>query len=186
MMDPALHDLLLEMERYSREHEGVYAIPRDEALFLNILVKLQRPRRILELGTSSGYSTIWLATAAASYGGCVETVEYDPDKVALASENFRRAGLVDVITIHRADANEFLKSLRGPLDFVFMDTEKEEYLSQFKLFYPRLVRGSLVAADNAVDLADNMREYLEYVKQLPDAQSVTVPIGNGVELTYKL
>jgi caffeoyl-CoA O-methyltransferase len=181
-----LDTLLGEMEEYSRTHDAVYAVPREEGIFLNMLVRLQKPKRILELGTSSGYSTIWLALAAAHNGGRIETVEFDPAKVKLAAYNIGRAGLTDVITIHQADANEFLATMRDQVDFVFMDTEKGEYLRQFKLLFPRLAGGGLVAADNAVDLAENMQDYLEYVKSHPGLQSVTVPVGNGLELTYRL
>ena len=186
MISPDLEKLLLEMEEYSATHHGVYAIPRDEGIFLNTLVRMHRPARILELGTSSGYSTIWLAAAAALYGGMVETVEHDAEKTKLAVRNFQRSGLGHVITVHEADAGEFLKNLEGAVQFVFMDTEKEEYLSQFKLLFPKLEPGGVVAADNAVDLADNMRDFLDFVKSFNAVQSVTVPIGNGLELIYRL
>jgi caffeoyl-CoA O-methyltransferase len=186
MIDDKLNKLLKEMEAYSREHDGVYAIPREEGVFLNMLVRLMRARRIVELGTSSGYSTIWLATAAAAQGGGVDTVEYDPKKVKLATENFRRAELDKIIHVHHSDAVRFLEALEGPVEFVFMDTEKEDYLRHFKLVFQKLAKGGLVAADNAVDLAENMRDFLKYVKGLEGAQSVTVEIGNGLELTQKL
>ena len=125
------------MEEYSGENDGVYAIPREEGFFLNLLVRLQRPGRIVELGTSSGYSTIWLALAASAYGGRVDTVEYDAAKVELAKSNFHRAGLADTITIHQADAAGFLDRLEGPVDFVFMDTEKADYLRHFQLLFPK-------------------------------------------------
>lgn len=185
MIEPALDELLKGMERYSREHDGVYAIPCDEGVFLNMLVRLQRPRRIIELGTSSGYSTIWLAAAARAVGARVDTVEYDEAKVELAEANFDRAGLSDLIAIHHSDAESFLESLENPVDFVFVDTEKKDYLNHFKLVFPKVASGGLVAADNAVDLADDMRDFLDYVKNLPAVQSVTVNIGNGLELTYK-
>jgi len=186
MLDERIGELLVQMERYSAEHEGIHAVPREEGRFLHMLVRLAQPRRVLELGTSSGYSTIWLATAARRWGARVETVEFDPAKIELARSNFERAGLEGIITVHQADANRFLAELQGPLDFVFMDTEKEEYLSQFRALWPNVERGGVVAADNAVDLAANMRDFLGHVKALEGALSVTVPIGNGLELTYRL
>ena len=185
MTKKEIETLLRDMEDYSRSHEHVYAIPREEAVFLNTLVRLRKPGRILELGTSSGYSAIWLGLAAASYGGKVDTVEFDPEKVKLATENIRKAGLEGTVLVHQADANEYLDVLEGQIAFVFMDTEKEEYLSQFMTIFPKLVQGGVLVADNAVDLADHMRDFLDYVKSLEAAQSVTVPIGNGVELVYK-
>jgi predicted O-methyltransferase YrrM len=186
LFNKSLESLLREMEEYSQQNEGVYAIPREEGMFLNMLVRLQRPYRIIELGTSSGYSTIWLATAAARHGGAVDTVEYDADKVKLATENIRRAGLNETVRLHHADADDFLERLDGPVDFAFLDTEKADYLRHFKLLFPNISPGGLVAADNAVDLAHDMKDFLSYVKGLPSALSVTVDIGNGLELTCKL
>jgi predicted O-methyltransferase YrrM len=186
MLNSTLRELLAEMEVYNHEHSEALAIPHDEGLFLHMQVLMLRPERIIELGTSTGYSTVWLGSAAAGYGGRVETVEFDPDKIALAQRNIGKAGLNDTVTIHRADANEFVGDLTGVIDMVFMDTEKREYLSQFKRYWPLLRSGGAVYADNAVDLRDDMMDYLEHVKGLPDALSVTDPIGNGVEITLKL
>jgi predicted O-methyltransferase YrrM len=185
MLNEQLEALLAEMEQYNRTHEDSLAVPREEGLFLHLQVLMHKPARIVELGTSTGYSTVWLAGAAASYGGRVETVEFDENKIGIASENFVKAGLEDTITVYQADANEFVRNLGGKVDFIFMDTEKAEYLSQFKQFFPQVSSGGVVFADNAVDLADDMADYLKYVKSMRGAYSVTVPIGNGLEMTFK-
>lgn len=186
MLDTGLLKLLEGMKKYSEERDNIFAIPAEEGKFLHLLVMMMRPERILELGTSSGYSTIWLASAAATYGGLVETVENDKQKIKLALSNFSKAELFDTITLHHADANEFVTSYQAALNMVFMDTAKNDYLHQFKHFFPKLSQGGVVLADNAVDLADKMQDYLVHVKNLEGAMSVTVPIGNGVEMTYKL
>ena len=98
---------------------------------------------------------------------------------------FEQAGLEETVFVHEADANEYLDNLKRQISFVFMDTEKEEYLSQFRKVYPKLESGGVLLADNAVDLADHMADFLGHVKALESAQSVTVPIGNGVEMVYK-
>lgn len=186
MLDAALLRHLHEMDAWNREnHRRALAIPFDEGIFLHQLVLLRRPARILELGTSTGFSTLWLASAAAMYGGRVETVELDPGKIALARGHFQRAGLQGTIEQISADANEFVRDLSGSYGFVFMDTEKADYLPQFSAFWPRVEPGGAVAADNAIDLADHMRDYFAHVKSLRGALSVTVPIGNGVELTLR-
>lgn len=186
MLDAGLLKLLDEMKSYSEARDNVFAIPREEGEFLHMLVLMMKPERILELGTSSGYSTIWLASAAAGYGGLVETVENDKEKIKLALSNFSKADLFETITLHHADANEFVTSYNARLNMVFMDTVKSDYLHQFEHFFPKVAKGGVVLADNAVDLADKMQDYLAHVKSLREAMSVTVPIGNGVEITYKL
>lgn len=186
MLTAGLLKQLEEMKRYSEVRDNIFAIPAEEGRFLHMLVLMMKPDRILELGTSSGYSTIWLGSAAATYGGLVETVENDKQKIKLALSNFAKADLFDTITLHHADASEFVTSCEATLNMVFMDTVKSDYLHQFEQFFPKLAKGGVVLADNAVDLADQMRDYLAYVKNLNGAMSVTVPIGNGVEMTYKL
>jgi len=153
--------------------------------FMHSLILAARPARILELGTSTGYSTIWLASAAATYGGVVETLERSDEKIAIATKNFSRAGLVDHIVLHNEDINDFLARTHGGIGFVFMDSDKYEYKKQFQLLLPRLISGGIVSADNVVDLAEKCKEYVDYVKNLDGVVSETVPIGNGMEITVK-
>ena len=187
MIDDRMRTVLDRMEQFNKEHhETALAIPPDEGLFLHMQVLIAKPKRILELGMSTGYSTVRLAGAARTYGGGVETVEFDKKKIEIARKNFSEAGVEDAITILNDDANAVVDNLKGDVDFVFMDTEKEEYLRQFKAYWPHIVSGGAVYADNAVDLADKMADYFAHVKQLSDGLSVTNPIGNGLEITLKL
>ena len=187
MIDEKMRAVLDQMEQFNKEnHETALAIPADEGLFLHMQVLIAQPKRILELGMSTGYSTVWLAGAARTYGGKVETVEFDKKKIEIASKNFSEAGVEGAITIINDDANAVVDNLEGEIDFVFMDTEKQEYLRQFKAFWPHLTKGGTVYADNAVDLADKMGDYFDHVKNRSDALSVTNPIGNGLEITLKL
>lgn len=174
------------MEEYGRTHAGVWSIPRNEAQFLNILTKLIKPDRILELGTSIGYSTVWIGLAAKSYGGKVYSIEIDREKVRNARENLKRAGLGDVVTVIHADANTVIPALRGRFGLVFMDSNKEDYLRQYKMFFPLVERGGAILADNAVDMAYAMRDYLEFVRNSAEVETVLVNIGNGIEFTRKI
>ena len=100
----------------------------DTGRLLWILVRLARPRHILEVGTSNGYSTIWLADAARAVGGHVVTLETNPDKARLARENIARAGVADVVEIVEGPAQETLARLAGPFEIVFLDADRASYL----------------------------------------------------------
>jgi predicted O-methyltransferase YrrM len=176
---------LSEIEEYNATYEDALPITREQGRFMHCLIRASRPARIIELGTSTGYSTIWLASAAAGYGGVVETIEFDQNKINIAEENFGKAGIADHIIQRKADINEIIKTILPGIGFVFMDSEKQEYLDQFKILLPKLIQGAIVVADNVVDLAEDCREYIDYVKNLDTVISETVPIGNGMEVTVK-
>ncbi len=155
-------------------------------MFLYLLVKLSRARRILEVGTSNGCSTLWLAEAVRQNGGgSISTIERDPLKVNLAWANFKRAGLDKLVTIYYGEARKALKRLKGPFDFVFIDATKEEYLSYLKLILPKTKPGTLIVADNATMFKDRMKNYLHFVRNHPKLESVLVPIGSGEEMTLR-
>ena len=160
-------------------------ITPDTGQLLRILVRATGARRILEVGTSNGYSTMWLAWAATETGGHVTTLERLPEKVALARANFERAGLAPWITIREGVALETLPTLDGPFDLIFLDADRPSYLAYLDRLLPLLEVGGLLVTDNVVSHADEVAEFLARLKQDPDLDSVTVPVGNGEELTYR-
>ncbi len=164
----------------------MWNIPPETGLFLHQLVKVSRAKRILEIGMSNGYSTLWLAEAVRLNGvGRIFTIEQDPLKVNLARANFKRAGVSRFITIHYGDAHKALRRLKGSFDFVFIDATKEEYLSYLKLILPKTKPGTLIIADNAIMFKDRMKDYLHFVRNHPKLESVLVPIGSGEEMTLR-
>jgi len=178
-------ETLRRMEEYSRAHDNTYSVPREEGHFLHTLVELYQPKRILELGTSIGYSGTWMGLAAKEYGGKLITIEIDAAKIKMAQENFNAAGLSETAKIIRGDINRELKKLAGKFELVFMDSEKEEYLKHFRLFRPRLHKKAVIAADNAGTHPRQMRDYLDFIRTAKDFDSVFVPIGNGIELSMR-
>jgi predicted O-methyltransferase YrrM len=151
-----------------------------------ILARQARATRILEVGTSNAFSTIWLADAARETGGRVVTLEADPGKVALARENLGRAGLLDHVDIRQGRAADTLARLPGPFDLVFLDADRASYATYLELALPKLVPGGLLIADNVVSHAAELEHYVGRVKSHPELFSVTVPVGNGEEISYKL
>ncbi len=145
-----------------------------------------RPRAILEIGTSGGYSTAWLATAARSVGATVTTLEIDPVKVQRATSNLREAVVDDIVTIVQGDAFDYLRDRRKPIDFVFLDAEKEDYVRFLELIVPRLPAGGLLVADNLISHADDLAQFRRRAESDPRLAAVIVPIGRGELLAAKI
>jgi predicted O-methyltransferase YrrM len=162
----------------------MWNLSRDAGQFVNILTRTTGTKRILEVGGSNGYSAIWFSLGLPDDGKII-TLEMDAKRAAEARENWKKAGVAHKIQQILGDANQILPTLEGPFDLVLLDAVKEDYLSQFKIIYPKLKSGGLVLADNAIGHAKQMQDYLDYVRHHPDLDSVLIPIGDGMELTYK-
>ena len=193
-MDPKLSALLDELFRFGDDNDAreterprrMLNITPATGRLLSILIRSSRATRILEVGTSNAYSTIWLADAARATGGRVVTLEADPGKIVLAGENLRHAGCEDQVQIVPGRAAETLPTLSGPFDFVFLDADRASYLTYFELVLPKVVSGGLIVADNVTSHPDELAAYLARVKSHPSLFSVTVPVGKGEEISYKL
>lgn len=193
-MDAALSALLDELARHGDDNDAretarprrMLNITPDTGRLLWILIRSTRATRILEVGTSNAYSTLWLADAARATGGRVTTLEADTGKIELARENLRRGGCADLVEIVAGRAAETLSRLAGPFDFVFLDADRASYLTYLELVVPRVVPGGLIVADNVTSHAAELEAYLARVKSHPSLFSVTVPVGKGEEISYKL
>ncbi|HYB40294.1 MAG TPA: O-methyltransferase, partial [Candidatus Methylomirabilis sp.] len=171
-MDAALTALLDELARFGDDNDAreterskrMLNITPDTGRLLWIMARSAGATRILEVGTSNGYSTIWLADAARETGGRVTTLELNPAKIALARRNLARAGLADRVEIVEGRAAETLERLPGMFDFVFLDADRGSYLAYLEAAVPRLVAGGLLVADNVTSHADELGDYLARVK----------------------
>jgi predicted O-methyltransferase YrrM len=171
--------------RETQRERRMLNVTPDTGQFLAILVQALEARHVLELGTSNGYSTLWLASAARKIDGHVTTIEYDPAKVALANANFERAGLADRITLLIGDAADVLANLAGPFDLAFLDADRPSYGTYVDPLLSLLRPGGMLVTDNVVSHATELGAFLARLKRDPALDSVTVPIGNGEEVTYK-
>ena len=187
-MGQSLQELLLELERFGLDNDSTITdrprrmlnITRDTGEFLSVLIRSMSARRVLEIGTSNGYSTLWLAQAAKAVDGHVTTVERSEFKMGLAARNFERSGLGSFITQVRGEAGELLeKSAEGAFDLVFLDSERSEY----PLWWPEIKRvlrkGGLLVVDNATSHAAEMAPFVAMVQADADFTTCTVPVGNG-------
>lgn len=155
------------------------------ARFTSMLIQLGKRRSILEIGTSNGYSTIWLAAAAQAHGGTVVSVDRDPAKHLLADENLRRAGLRHVVTLNHGDATHIVAELPGPFDCVFFDADRRSAPAQLSALLPKLSPDALLLHDNALSHPDEIAAYLAMVERLPDFDHVIVPVGKGLSVAYR-
>ena len=183
-MDATLTALLDELARFGDDNDAretehtkrMLNITPDTGRLLSILVRSAGATRILEVGTSNAYSTIWLADAASETGGHVTTFESNPDKDPLARVNLGRAGLAERVEIRQGRATDTLRSLPGPFDFVFLDADRGNYLTYLELVLPKVDPRGLIVADNVTSHPDELADYLTRVKSHPALFSVTVPL----------
>lgn len=162
------------------------SIGRDAGVLVNMIVKSAPCRRILEIGTSYGYSTVWLAEAAKATGGKVISLDVADYKQAHAAEMLQRAGLQGLAEFHAGDALEIIPRLEGGFDFVLLDLWKDLYVPCLDLFFPMLAPGAVIVADNmlrpAVDRT-NALTYRRAVRAKPGISSVLLPVGQGLEIS---
>ena len=173
---------------YSHRDEFLLPVGEEVGLLLHSLIIAHRPRRILELGTSYGYSTLFLADAARTVGASVITMELADYKQAYARERLERAGLAAQVEFRCGDAVAMIEADPGQFDFVLLDIWKDMYLPCFEALYPKLSEEAIVAADNMISPAGaraSVREYRAAVRAKGDMQQVLLPAGQGVELAVK-
>lgn len=165
--------------------ERVKNIHPDSARLLNLLARISKSEHILEIGSRNGYSTIWLGLAARENQGSVTTIEKDEIRVKEAMENFKESGLEDIITLYHGNALDILPTLQEKWDFIFIDAEKSEHTNYFELILEKLLPGGVIITDNIVSHEDELKEYLETIRSHPKLESQLIPIGRGLELSYK-
>lgn len=193
-MNPKLASVFQELEAFGEANDvratdyahRMLNITHDTGEFLVLLARAVDARRILELGTSNGYSTLWLAYAVQPMDGRVITVERSAYKAELARENFKRASLEAWIDLHLGDAGDFLKQQADQsFGLVFLDCERKRYVEWWNDLRRVLVPGGLLVADNAVSHAREIEPFKQIVQRTPGYLVSMVPIGNGELVVLK-
>ncbi|MEL7968000.1 O-methyltransferase [Vreelandella neptunia] len=194
-MSETLQELLTELEQFGQQNDAAVSerprrmlnITRDTGEFLSVLVQATNAQRVLEIGTSNGYSTLWLAQAVQRIGGHVTTVEFSEFKLEMALRNFERSGLSDVITQHRGEAGGFLERLDDAcFNLLFLDSKRSDYVQWWPNIQRVLRKGGLLVVDNATSHADEMADFMALVSADPGFTTCTVPVGNGEFLATRL
>ncbi|WP_058196291.1 O-methyltransferase [Xanthomonas translucens] len=153
---------------------------------LALLVRASAARRVLEIGTSNGYSTLWLAEAARALGGRVVSVEYAAHKAQLARQTFARAGVEAEVELVQADAGAWLAAAdTAAFDLLFLDAERSLYCAWWPQLRRVLRPGGLLVVDNAISHAAEMAPFAALLQADPDFACTTVPVGNGELLAVK-
>ena len=177
-------------EGMQRRDEFLLSVGEDAAVFMNTLVKSANAKIIVEIGTSYGYSTLWLAEAARENGGLVITLEADEAKVTYAKDKLKQAGLLKYVDFRVGDALNLIEKAEEHFDFVLVDIWKDLYLPCFELFYPKLNDKAWVLADNMIfppQSNEVTQLYQNRIRQTENFSSVLLPIGSGIELSqYEL
>ena len=193
-MEDGLIDLLDELQHYGAQHDAAKAdrlerlrnVEPDTALLLAVLVRATGARALLELGTSNGYSTLWLADATRSIGGHILSVDVDPERSAQAGLNLDRAGLRDIVELRVQDAAVTLRDAsEAEWDMIFLDAERPAYPG----YWPDLVRvlrpGGLLAVDNVLSHAEELGDFRELIRADERVSEALVPTGAGVLLVVR-
>jgi predicted O-methyltransferase YrrM len=158
-------------------------VERESGSFLSMLARAANSRSILEIGSSNGVSTIWLALAARQTSGRVLGLELDPVRAREAEANLAEARLTDVATVRCVDALAAFQELDGPFDFVFIDAEKNDYLRHIQNVVELVQPNGLIIADNVT--SHDIAEYQQFVRDRADLDTVTLPLNRGLELSLK-
>ncbi|NWJ99785.1 O-methyltransferase [Marine Group I thaumarchaeote] len=209
MINEKIQNVLSRLEKdidYENSHRDeipsekrLNCISKNIGMFYNILLKSINAKKILEIGTSVGYSGLWFADVVMSNtqsesNGQIITIEREKFKIDNATQNFEEAGVGSLIKIREGEARKILHEIKEEFsenyfDFIFIDADKESYIEYFDLCLPLVRKGGIIGADNILfpeRFNEMMADYLSHVKSKPNVQSVTVPIDNGEEVTIKL
>ena len=162
-------------------------LERSTAELIQILVLGSGRKRILEIGSSNGYSALWLGAALRAIPGSqsLVTIERDADKVQQARSNIAKAGLSEMITVREGSATEIIRTLPGPFDCVFFDADRFSAPEQLHLLLPRLEPDVLLLADNIISHPDEVADYLAEFELLPEFVTTTVTVGKGLHIAHR-
>jgi caffeoyl-CoA O-methyltransferase len=181
-LDAKVQKFLNENRRKWRDWNVPY---EDGKVLYNLIIKA-RYKSALEIGTSTGHSAIWIAWTLSKTGGKLITIEIDEGRYKAALKNFKQAGVEGLIDPRLADAHQLVRELKGPFDFVFSDADKEWYTQYFRDVDPKLVVGSCFTAHNVTDGFASTKEFLDYVKRLPNYQTtIDRSSSSGISISYK-
>lgn len=166
--------------------DRMLSVPPEDGRLLRLMAEAAGAKQAVEIGTSAGYSGLWIALALQNTGGKLTTFDIDEDKVRVARENFAKAGVDGLITVVQGDAHQEIKKLKGPVDFVFIDAEKEGYVDYLKQMLPLVRPGGIIMAHNTSNESRSLRAYKEAVFENPDLETMLINVSDrGMAVSVK-
>jgi predicted O-methyltransferase YrrM len=161
-----------------------------DAMMLRVLVESRGARNGVEVGTNTGYGAINMGIGFERTGGHLTSIEINPRTAAAARDHLAKVGLDKIVTVIEGDALKVLPTLEGTYDFVFLDALKPDYLKYLKMLEPKLKPGATLVADNVIDYAKQMPDFLEYIQSSPLYDTVIIRASmqknDGMSISYKI
>jgi caffeoyl-CoA O-methyltransferase len=180
-MTEAEKRILDAAEAMVRANEMYANVPLNDARMLRLLTAAAGAKSVVEIGTSTGYSGLWFCMALEKTGGKLTTFDIDPGRIALARKHFQQAGVEGLVTIVEGDAHQTVTRLKGPIDVVFIDADKEGYVDYLNKLLPLVRPGGLILAHNT----DMVPEYSKAVTNKPELETMFYNEGGGLAITLK-
>ena len=175
------------IEKLEKTQKDFWNIPRKTAVLINMFVKMMNTQNALEIGTSNGYSGLWIAKALKYTGGRLTTIEYYEKRQSIAIENFKKCGVIDIIRPLQGSAIEVIGTLdiNEKFDFVFIDANKREYVKYFELIKPLLAPKALIIADNIISHAEKVQSFIEAIDSDDEFQYEIVDVPGGILIAFR-
>lgn len=184
IMDEITSETLAELEKTQKDF---WNIPRKTGVLINTFIKMMNIQSVLEIGTSNGYSGLWIAKALKTTGGKLTTIEYYEKRQSIAIENFKKCGVFDIVRPIQGDACESIQALSEDekFDLVFIDANKREYVKYFELVKPHLTPKALIIADNIISHAKKVQTFIDAVDADDEFQYEIVEVPGGILIAYR-
>jgi predicted O-methyltransferase YrrM len=176
--------LLDDIYAYGQETGGMWNISPDAGRFIHLMLQAMVAKRVLEIGTSNGYSSLWIVDALEKTGGWLTTLEQDSTKVEMATENLEKAELLERVEIIHGDARETIQTLEKRFDFVLIDADKPSYEHYLAHALKRVRPGAIIMADNVSSHASELRGFLDMIERDPWLEEIELPFGGGQIMIY--
>ena len=184
-MDTILANTLKELELTQKEF---WNVPKQTGNFLNMLIKMNNSKSVLEIGTSNGYSGLWILDALKYTNGHLKTIEYYDKRQSVAVENYNKCGFDGMYTPILGQACDILKQFApdDKFDFVFIDANKREYIEYYKIIKPHLMKNSIIVADNVNSHREKVQPFLDAISSDEDFQTEILDLPGGLSVSYKI
>jgi caffeoyl-CoA O-methyltransferase len=173
--------ILAVLDDMVRLRQTYLSVPKEDGQALRLLTEVADAKNVVEIGTSTGYSGLWFCLALQKTGGRLTTFEIDRGRAADARANFKKAGVDQMVTVIQGDAHQQITKLKGPIDVVFIDADKEGYIDYLNKLLPLVRPGGLLLAHNTNMIPD----YVKAVQAKPELETIFYTDGNGLVVTLK-